>query len=139
MSPSDSTGALLFGPRHASARQAMPFAPGVVATTPHRARPVRATPAGNQPLQVEVRPLSELGDIRDAWAGLAERALERNVFAEPAFVLAAAQHIAEARSAVAVLVWERGDGRSALVGVFPALWPRLPLLPTALPKFPPSY
>jgi CelD/BcsL family acetyltransferase involved in cellulose biosynthesis len=140
MSSSDSIGALLFGPRNASVRQAMPLAPRVgVATAPYRVRPVHATPAGNHALQVEARPLSELGEIRDAWAGLAERALERNVFAEPVFVLAAAQHISEARNAAAVLVWERGDGPAALVGVFPIVWPRLPLLPNALRTWRSSY
>jgi CelD/BcsL family acetyltransferase involved in cellulose biosynthesis len=81
---------------------------------------------------VEVRPLTELDDIRDAWTGLAERALERNIFAEPIFALTAAQHLTEARNAVAVLVWERGNGPAALVGLFPVQWPRMPFLPNAV-------
>jgi CelD/BcsL family acetyltransferase involved in cellulose biosynthesis len=96
-------------------------------------------PAGNRPLRVEIRPLTQLDDIRDAWTGLAERALERNIFAEPVFALTAAQHIAEARNAVAVLVWERGDGPAALVGLFPALWPRTPFLPNAVRTWRSSY
>ena len=48
-------------------------------------------------LRVEIRPLAEAGAVEAEWAGLASRALERNVFVEPAFALAAVQHLAEAR------------------------------------------
>ena len=132
MDSPDSIGALLFGPRDASVRQALRYAPVGVATAPRHPRPARAIPAGDRPLRVEIRPLSELGDIRDAWTGLAERALERNIFAEPVFALTAAQHITEARNALAVLVWERGNDAAALVGLFPVQWPRLPFLPNVV-------
>jgi CelD/BcsL family acetyltransferase involved in cellulose biosynthesis len=135
---SDPLGALLFGPRNASVH-ALPFAPGGVATAPRKLRPARAVPSGGHPLRVEVRPLIELDDIRDAWAGLAERALERNIFAEPAFALTAARHISEARNAVAVLVWEEREGASALAGLFPVLWPRTPFLPNAVRSWHSSY
>ena len=40
--------------------------------------------------RVEWKPLSALDDVRDAWAGLVGRALEPNVFYDPAFALPAA-------------------------------------------------
>ena len=40
--------------------------------------------------RVEWRPLAELAQFADAWRALAERALDPNVFYEPAFALAAA-------------------------------------------------
>lgn len=63
-------------------------------------------------LVIEERAGARLGDIADAWDDLARRALERNVFVERAFALAAMQHIAGGQATSALLVWrERGDGR----------------------------
>jgi hypothetical protein len=91
-----------------------------------------ATTGGDGAFHVEMRRLGELKGLAEDWAGLAERALERNIFAEPVFALMAAQHVAEAREVMAVLVWQRGRGADApprLMGLFPVIWPRLPLLP----------
>jgi CelD/BcsL family acetyltransferase involved in cellulose biosynthesis len=69
-------------------------------------------------LVVEWRALSELPPIAGEWRELAERALEPNVFYEPAFLRAAAPVFA--RDAGAMLVWSSTDPRR-LLGFFPAL------------------
>jgi CelD/BcsL family acetyltransferase involved in cellulose biosynthesis len=66
-------------------------------------------------LRVEWHPLGELGPLAAQWRELAERAIEPNVFYEPAFALAAAPALGA--DAGAGLVWSRA-GR--LVGLFPA-------------------
>ena len=68
-------------------------------------------------LAVEWRPLSALAAIADDWRALAARALEPNVFYEPAFALPAAEVFG--RDAGALLVWSGGSPRQ-LLGLFPA-------------------
>jgi CelD/BcsL family acetyltransferase involved in cellulose biosynthesis len=68
-------------------------------------------------LAVEWRPLAELGSIAAEWRELAERALEPNIFYEPAFALEAASVFG--RNAGAVLVWS-GTSPRRLLGFFPA-------------------
>jgi len=65
----------------------------------------------------EWRAFERLAPIADAWRELAARALEPNVFYEPAFALAAAPVFA--RDAGAVLVWS-GTSPRQLLGFFPA-------------------
>ncbi|MGP0092050.1 MAG: GNAT family N-acetyltransferase [Xanthobacteraceae bacterium] len=68
-------------------------------------------------LRIEWRPLASLTDIVDDWRRLVARALEPNVFYEPAFALAAAPALgADVRCG---LVWA-GSNAPALVGLFPA-------------------
>jgi CelD/BcsL family acetyltransferase involved in cellulose biosynthesis len=67
--------------------------------------------------RVEWRPLAELAEVAAEWRGLAARALEPNVFYEPAFALAAAASFGH--NAGAGLVWSANTPRR-LVGVFPA-------------------
>jgi CelD/BcsL family acetyltransferase involved in cellulose biosynthesis len=67
--------------------------------------------------RVEWRPLADLASVAAEWRALAARALEPNVFYEPAFALAAAP--AFGRDVGAGLVWSSGVPRR-LVGVFPA-------------------
>jgi CelD/BcsL family acetyltransferase involved in cellulose biosynthesis len=67
-------------------------------------------------LAVEWRPLSDLEPIADAWRELAARALEPNVFYEPAFAQPAAQIFS--RDAGALLVWS-GTSPRKLLGFFP--------------------
>ena len=66
--------------------------------------------------RVEWRPLDELGAVAAEWAALAARALEPNVFYEPAFARAAAVF---GKEVGAGLVWSRGSP-ARLLGVFPA-------------------
>jgi CelD/BcsL family acetyltransferase involved in cellulose biosynthesis len=68
-------------------------------------------------LRVEWRPLAELAPVAGDWRALAARALDPNVFYEPAFALAA--QAVFGRDAGACLVWSRGV-TSRLVGFFPA-------------------
>jgi CelD/BcsL family acetyltransferase involved in cellulose biosynthesis len=67
--------------------------------------------------RVEWRPLDELARIAVEWQSLAARALEPNVFLEPAFALAAAPVFGA--DAGAGLVWSR-TSPSRLMGFFPA-------------------
>src|SRR5580698_6419333 len=68
-------------------------------------------------LAVEWRSLSELESIADEWRELAARAIEPNVFYEPAFALEAAKIFG--RDAGALLVWS-GTSPRRLLGFFPA-------------------
>ena len=68
-------------------------------------------------LAVEWRYLSELETIAEEWRELAARALEPNVFYEPAFALPAAKSFG--RDAGAFLVWS-GTSPRKLLGFFPA-------------------
>jgi CelD/BcsL family acetyltransferase involved in cellulose biosynthesis len=68
-------------------------------------------------LAVEWRPLAELGSIAAEWRELATRALDPNIFYEPAFALEAARVFG--RDAGAVLVWS-GTSPRQLLGFFPA-------------------
>jgi CelD/BcsL family acetyltransferase involved in cellulose biosynthesis len=66
---------------------------------------------------VEWRPLAELAPIAAQWRALAGRALEPNVFYEPAFALAAQPVFG--RDVGAGLVWSRSS-EPRLLGLFPA-------------------
>jgi hypothetical protein len=68
-------------------------------------------------LRVEWRPLAELDAIADDWRALAGRALDPNVFYEPAFALAAAPALGHGVGAG--LVWTRATP-PLLLGFFPA-------------------
>jgi CelD/BcsL family acetyltransferase involved in cellulose biosynthesis len=67
--------------------------------------------------RVEWRALAELGPIAAEWQSLADRALEPNVFLEPAFARAAAPVFG--RDVGAGLVWSRA-APYRLMGLFPA-------------------
>src|SRR5580704_5380102 len=67
--------------------------------------------------RVEWRPLAELAGIAAQWQALADRALEPNVFLEPAFALAAAPVFG--RDVGVGLVWSR-TSPCRLMGFFPA-------------------
>ena len=66
--------------------------------------------------RAEWKPLAALADLRGEWRELVARALEPNVFYDPAFALAAAPVFGA--DAGAVLVWSRAAPR--LIGFFPA-------------------
>lgn len=68
--------------------------------------------------------------LRPAWRDLAERALEPNVFFEPAFALAAARHLTKRRPLFAV-AWEGREpgSQGRLIGVWPVQSHSSPLAP----------
>ncbi|MCX7323715.1 MAG: GNAT family N-acetyltransferase [Hyphomicrobiales bacterium] len=71
-------------------------------------------------LVVDIRPLAECAEIVPQWRALAATALQPNIFYEPDFCLAAAQHLPEAAGHAALLVWDpRDEGESRLL----AFWP----------------
>lgn len=67
-------------------------------------------------LVIERRSAEALAQIAPAWADLAARALEPNIFADPAFVRPALAHLPEGRDVELLCLWR--DGR--LVGAMPA-------------------
>jgi CelD/BcsL family acetyltransferase involved in cellulose biosynthesis len=100
-----------------------------------RAAPDRIGPPPPSPsaptaaeLELEWRPLAALEPDRQAWRRLSERAIEPNVFYDPAFALAAAPVLG--RRVQAALLWSRDCPRQ-LLGFFPIrrewrygpLWP----------------
>jgi hypothetical protein len=99
----------------ADQKQAVAFdaAPAALA----RARQAASADLRTQALATEWRPLAELAPLINDWRALASRALEPNVFYEPAFALAAAPIFG--RNVGAMLVWAK-DAPRHLLGVFPA-------------------
>ncbi|KQU50028.1 hypothetical protein ASG72_18660 [Bosea sp. Leaf344] len=85
-------------------------------------------PPASGPLSTELRPLSACAGLRDAWEALASRALEPNLFFEPDFLLAAAQHLIPFGEVCLILVWQgQADApRRRLVGLLPCV-PKLRL------------
>ena len=72
-------------------------------------------------LAVEQANLPTLLVYQDAWADLARRALDPNIFLDPAFALPLVQHIPPAMRPTFLLVWEESDSTSfgRLVGLLP--------------------
>jgi CelD/BcsL family acetyltransferase involved in cellulose biosynthesis len=80
------------------------------------ARGAAVKPISTTSVGVEIRPLSALADTIGPWAALAARALEPNVFLDPAFALAAAPALgADVRVG---LVWSHNSPQE-LLGLFP--------------------
>lgn len=80
---------------------------------PPSARPIR--------LHVEIVPAAAMVERHGAWQDLCERALERNVFLEPAFALPLIQHDASVARPDFALVWDEGDATTfgRLLGLCP--------------------
>ena len=71
-------------------------------------------------LAIEFTDFAGAEACRGEWSDLLERALEPNIFMEPAFILSAAQHLAEAERPLFAMIREaRPDGAGRLVGVWP--------------------
>jgi CelD/BcsL family acetyltransferase involved in cellulose biosynthesis len=89
-----------------------------------------ATPSGDAGVEIVIYGLLQAGDNHEAWRDLANRSLDRNVFYEPDFALAAARHLREAPRPIFVFAWDtarpRGEAGS-LLGVFPVAMPALGL------------
>lgn len=73
----------------------------------------------------EFRPLRQCHTILDQWHDLAKRALQPNVFYEPEFALAAAQHLVGSEAVNVLLIWHqsRFERVPRLVGFFPVTLP----------------
>jgi CelD/BcsL family acetyltransferase involved in cellulose biosynthesis len=78
--------------------------------------PAAPPPGSGLRPHAEWRPLASLADVTQPWKALAARALEPNIFYEPAFALAAAP--AFGRDIGAILVWSDTEP-NRLVGFFP--------------------
>lgn len=78
-------------------------------------------------LSVEMLDLDGAERIQDAWRDLISRALEPNVFHEPAFVLAAARHLPRSSRLSFLTIWKANvPGRAELVGLCALQRSRLP-------------
>jgi CelD/BcsL family acetyltransferase involved in cellulose biosynthesis len=75
---------------------------------------------------VEIVGLDSAAAHEQAWRDLSARALEPNVFAEPAFVVSALRHFAKADRLRLLFVWQ-GDSRDRLIGAIVMQFPRNPL------------
>ncbi len=85
-------------------------------------------PSASGPLTTELRPLSACADLREDWVALAARAIEPNLFFEPDFALAGAQHLVAFGEVFVILVWQGGPDapRRRLLGLLPCV-PRMRL------------
>jgi CelD/BcsL family acetyltransferase involved in cellulose biosynthesis len=109
-----------------------PFQASYDATRSTNGPPLRGARRNGQAdasdVEIAVFGLIQAGDHAAAWRDLAARALERNVFYEPDFALAAARHLREAPRPAFVFAWDaqrpRGEPGS-LLGVFPVAMPSL--------------
>ena len=80
----------------------------------------RETADRKQDLLVEFTDFAGAEACRGEWDALLERALEPNIFMEPAFVLSAAQHLVESERPLFAMVRQpQEDGADRLVGVWP--------------------
>ncbi len=90
------------------------------------AQPELAGPANS--FFVEIANVEQLRNRLTEWADLVDRALERNIFLEPAFALPAAQHLGEKGKLAFLLAWENSESapRSRLMALWPVVFPRSP-------------
>ncbi len=77
-------------------------------------------------LRVEILDYIEAATYEDEWKALAGRSLERNVFYDPAFALACAQHLPEAGRPSFAFIFSDDDS-NLLLGIFPFTVSRLDL------------
>jgi CelD/BcsL family acetyltransferase involved in cellulose biosynthesis len=75
--------------------------------------------------RVEIAGLDEAVANEQAWRELGARALEPNVFAEPAFVISALRHFATTERRRLLLVWQ-DDSKQRLIGAIVLQFPRGP-------------
>ena len=125
-----SDGIALKSPLHLGKSRALKHDPARNEELKSRSAPyadtVRAALGVSPALKVQVFDAAEAAGHEGAWLDLATRALEPNIFFEPAFALAAAQHLSEAGQPSFVFVFEAGSrGGQRLVGAFPFTRSRL--------------
>ncbi|MBV8847982.1 MAG: GNAT family N-acetyltransferase [Methylobacteriaceae bacterium] len=105
-------------------------APGAETAVTSKRRTVTAenrTPHDRaSPFFIEALGFEAAAEIAEDWADLVLRALEPNVFMEPGFALAAAQHLARADRPAFVAVWQRESTgkRGRLLGLWALVLPR---------------
>ncbi len=104
-------------------------APGAPGETPF---------CGAEAPTIHVERVEGMGLVRyhTAWSDLCARALEPNIFLEPAFALPLIQHVRSPERPSYLLVWEE-NGPSTfgrLLGLFPLVLPRGPLAPGRLAR-----
>ena len=73
--------------------------------------------------RVEIVGLEDVDALEEAWRDLSARALEANVFAEPAFVVNALRHFARSDRLRLLFVW-RDESRDRLIGAIVLEFPR---------------
>ncbi|MPZ57394.1 MAG: GNAT family N-acetyltransferase [Rhizobiales bacterium] len=88
----------------------------VQAVTANARRAATAERVSAMSVAVETRPLASLGGVTEPWKALAARALELNVFLDPAFALAAAPVLGA--DVQVGLVWSQSSP-TELLGLFP--------------------
>lgn len=95
---------------------------------------IRAKPAwiADGGCEVELRSAAEAAAEIDAWRSLARRAFQPSLFAEPELLLAALQHLPGGRQVSLLLVWRAAKDGRVLLGLFPVVLPRVPLVPGEL-------
>jgi hypothetical protein len=96
---------------------------------PRRSAPAQPRPQGGKDrlflaeigdLAFEIRPLSALLGMIEAWQALESMSIEANVFHGPAFLATAQQHLVEASGQMAALVWDRRSlAQPRLLGLWP--------------------
>jgi CelD/BcsL family acetyltransferase involved in cellulose biosynthesis len=91
-------------------------------------RPSVPSPEASNRYSVDCIGADKTPQHRAAWANLAQRALEPNVFLDPAFAIPAAQHVSGKKTPRFLMVWDgRGDrARPRLIGLLCLILPVKP-------------
>ena len=102
------------------------FMTGKAAAGPEAASKPAEAPRRVRGYMVEAIAADRIGEFMDGWADLHGRALEPNVFLDPAFAVPAYQHLPAVNRPVFVLVHEEQapQQRGRLIGVTPVMLPR---------------
>jgi CelD/BcsL family acetyltransferase involved in cellulose biosynthesis len=124
---------------------ALPFArdslalpmPGLRAPRPalRPAEPPALAPLDTSRVEAMLLGRVQAAEHVEAWRELALRALERNVFYEPDFALAAAMHLSHTSRPLFLFLWDTTlakDEPGALLGLFPLTMPRSMFGPTEI-------
>jgi CelD/BcsL family acetyltransferase involved in cellulose biosynthesis len=114
---------------------ASPFALARTATPPSESGREGAGEQARRGIEPELLGRSQAANHAEAWADLARRSLDRNVFYEPDFALAAATHLRHGTRPLFLFLWDTGKARSepgALLGLVPLMLPRGGFGPTEI-------
>ena len=75
-------------------------------------------------VEIDILRAQAVGQFADAWADLAARSLEPNIFFEPEFALPALAHFGAEHRLRIVFAWNSAAEPRQLVGVLPVALPR---------------